>query len=53
MTDSIADRAICFVTEYYEKQGWNVNDVSHARGEHSGYDLLATKDLLQLKIEVK
>lgn len=53
MKDSVANRAIVIVIDYYKRKGWNVRDVSHTRGEHFGYDLLATNESEQLMIEVK
>jgi hypothetical protein len=49
----VEHRAVKFVTGYYERQGWKVENVSKARGTHGGYDLFATKDSDSLKIEVK
>jgi len=45
--------AVAFVRSYYEAQGFEVKNVSRARGEHGGYDLLAVKGFEQIKAEVK
>ena len=45
--------AVALVTRYYESRGWEVLNVSKARGQHGGYDLFATKGEDSLKIEVK
>lgn len=39
--------------DYFRNQGWDVKDVSHARGEHGGYDLFLQRGSDQLRVEVK
>jgi hypothetical protein len=53
MEDRVEHRAVALVERYYESKGWNVRNVSKARGEHGGYDLLVTKGDELLKVEVK
>jgi hypothetical protein len=45
--------AVAFVRRYYEAQGFEVKNVSRARGEHGGYDLLAVKSSERITAEVK
>jgi hypothetical protein len=45
--------AVAFVRRYYESKGFDVKNVSRARGEHGGYDLLAIKGSEQIRAEVK
>ena len=45
--------AVAFVRRYYEAQGFEVKNVSRARGEHGGYDLLAVKGSERITAEVK
>ena len=44
--------AVAFVRRYYEAQGFEVKNVSRARGEHGGYDLLAVKGSERITAEV-
>lgn len=53
MEESVELRAMTMVRSYYGSKGYSVLDVSKARGEHGGYDLLVAKDDERLKIEVK
>jgi len=53
MEDRVELRAMELVRRYYESKDWVVRNVSRARGEHGGYDLLVTKASEQLKVEVK
>ena len=45
--------AVAFVRRYYEAQGFEVKNVTRARGEHGGYDLLAIKGSERIMAEVK
>jgi hypothetical protein len=51
--ERVEHRAVAFVRRYYEAQGFEVKNVSHARGEHGGYDLLAVKGSERITAEVK
>jgi hypothetical protein len=53
MAASSEKLAMGLVREFFEKNGWNVEDVSRKSGEHAGYDFLLTKDSKRLRIEVK
>lgn len=51
--DRVEHRAVDLVVRYYTSKGWKVTNVSRARGEHGGYDLIAAKGSGQITIEVK
>jgi hypothetical protein len=51
--ESVEIRAMKSVRSHYERDGRAITDVSHAIGKHAGYDLIATKDSRELKLEVK
>ena len=53
MDESVEDRAIKMARRFFEKNGWAVEDVSHCRGDHAGYDLAISQGSKQLKVEVK
>jgi hypothetical protein len=53
LEDRVESRAMELVRHYYERRGWEVKNVSRARGEHGGYDYLITKGSEQIKVEVK
>ncbi len=56
MPESVEAKAIAFVTEYFQMQGYNVDNVSKGKGPsspHRGYDLVARKHAELIKIEVK
>lgn len=53
MEDRVEHRAVSFAESYFRKEGWEVNNVSHARGEHGGYDLFLQRGAEQLRVEVK
>jgi hypothetical protein len=46
-------RAMELVICHYKQRGWELTKVAHAGGKHKGYDLLATKGSVELKLEVK
>jgi hypothetical protein len=50
---SVELRGMDLVRRYYESRGWEVQNVSRARGGHGGYDYLVTKGSEQLRVEVK
>lgn len=53
MPESVEQRAITFATQFLEKRGYAVQNVSASR-EHKGYDLIAERrGEKALKIEVK
>jgi len=51
--DSVENRAVAFVAEYYRQKGYTVENVCRARGQHAGYDLLVKNDTEELRLEVK
>jgi len=53
MEDRVELRAVEFARAYYESKGYTAANVSRVRGDHGGYDLLATRGDEKLKIEVK
>ena len=53
MEDRVEHRAVRFAESYFRKQGWDVQNVSHARGAHGGYDLFLQREAEQLRVEVK
>jgi hypothetical protein len=53
MADRVEIRAMDSVRRFLKKNGWNQLDASHARGGHSGYDLVVQKDSIEFTIEVK
>jgi hypothetical protein len=53
MEDSVETRAINLVVGYYESRDWEVTNVSRARGDHGGYDLLVQRGSERLNVEVK
>jgi len=53
MDESVEVLAIRMAHLFFQKNGWEVIDVSHSRGDHAGYDLSITKGSKLLKVEVK
>jgi hypothetical protein len=53
MAESVERQAMALARRYFERNGWEVVDVTRLSGEHAGYDLSVTKDSKRLKIEVK
>jgi hypothetical protein len=51
--DRVEVRAMEFAANYYTRLGWEVTNVSRARGEHGGYDLLVRKGSERMNVEVK
>jgi len=53
MEERVEHRAMELVANYYRSAGWEIADVSHARGEHGGYDLVVKRGTERLTVEVK
>jgi hypothetical protein len=53
LAGSVEVRAMAVAREYYQQLGWEVTNVSRARGEHGGYDLLLKKGDERMNVEVK
>jgi len=56
MPNLVEGRAIAIVTEYFQKLGYDIDNVSTGKrpeSEHRGYDLIARKPGESIKIEVK
>jgi hypothetical protein len=48
-----SNAAMQVAESYFTKQGWQVINVSRARGEHGGYDLYLSKGEERIRVEVK